>query len=164
MIKSRRIRCAGHIECMGVKRNTYGVLVVNPEGKRPLGTSRHRWKDNFKIDLREIGWGCMDWIHPAQDRDQREALVNTVINLLVPYNVGKSLSSKATGGFSRKTRLHGGSFFSSSSALQPGVGFGPPSFLEGFITMIALQGVVVNPTPNPQLFWRTNVFCQGCLL
>jgi hypothetical protein len=52
---------------------------------------------------------------------------------------------------------------SSSSELQPGVGFGLPSFLEGFVTMIVLQGGVVNSTPNFQLFWRTNVFCQGCL-
>jgi hypothetical protein len=52
---------------------------------------------------------------------------------------------------------------SSSSALQPGVGFGLPSLLEGFVTMIVLEGEVVNPTPNPQLFWRTNVFCRGCL-
>jgi hypothetical protein len=52
---------------------------------------------------------------------------------------------------------------SSSSALQPGVGFGFSSLLEGYVTMIVLQGGVVNPTPNPQLFWRTNVFSQGCL-
>jgi hypothetical protein len=52
---------------------------------------------------------------------------------------------------------------SSSSALQPGVGFGLPSFLDGFVRMIVLQGGIVNPTPNPQLPWKTNVFCQGCL-
>jgi hypothetical protein len=52
---------------------------------------------------------------------------------------------------------------SSSSALQPGVGFGLSSFLESFVTMIVLQGGVVNPTPNPPLFWRTSVFCRGCL-
>jgi hypothetical protein len=55
-----------------------------PEGKRPLGRSRRRWVDNIKMDLREIEWGGMDWIDPAQDRNQWRALVNTVINLRVP--------------------------------------------------------------------------------
>jgi hypothetical protein len=55
-----------------------------PEGKRPLGRPRHRWVDNVKIDLREIGWGCMNWIDLAQDRNQWRALVNTVMNLRVP--------------------------------------------------------------------------------
>jgi hypothetical protein len=59
-------------------------LEGKPEGKRPLGRSGHRWVDNIKMDLREIGWGGMDWIDLAQDRDQWRALVNTVMNLLVP--------------------------------------------------------------------------------
>jgi hypothetical protein len=54
------------------------------EGKRPLGRPRRRWEDNIKVDLREIGWGGMDWIELAQDRDQWRALVNTVMNLQVP--------------------------------------------------------------------------------
>jgi hypothetical protein len=58
--------------------------VGKPEGKRPLGRPRHRWEYNIKIDLREIGWGGMDWIDLAQDRDQWRALVNTVMNLRVP--------------------------------------------------------------------------------
>jgi hypothetical protein len=59
-------------------------LVGNPEGKRPLGRPSRRWVNNIKMDLREIGWGGMDWIDPAQDRDQWRSLVNTVMNLRVP--------------------------------------------------------------------------------
>jgi hypothetical protein len=58
--------------------------VGKPEGKRSLGRSRCRWMDTIKMDLREIGWGGMDWIDMAQDRDQWRALVNTIINLQVP--------------------------------------------------------------------------------
>jgi hypothetical protein len=68
----------------GQKRNMYRVLVGKPEGKRPLGRPRRRWEDNIKMDLREIGWGGMDWIDLAQDRDQWRALVNTIKNLRVP--------------------------------------------------------------------------------
>jgi hypothetical protein len=76
-------------------------LVGNPEGKRPLGRPRRRWEDNVKMVFREIGWDGMDWIDLAQDRDQWRALVNTVMNLRVPYNFGKFLSSCTNGGFSR---------------------------------------------------------------
>jgi hypothetical protein len=69
---------------MGEKMNAYKIMVAKPEGKRPLGRSIHRWEDNIKMDLRAIGWGGMDWIDLAQDRDQWRALVNTVMNLLVP--------------------------------------------------------------------------------
>jgi hypothetical protein len=58
--------------------------VGKPEGKRPLGRPRHRWVYNIKMDLREIGWGGMDWTDLAQDRDQWRALVNMVMNLRVP--------------------------------------------------------------------------------
>jgi hypothetical protein len=84
MIKSRRMRWAGHIARMGEKRNAHRILVGKPEGKRPLGRPRRWWVDNIKIDLREIGWDGMDWIDLAQDRDQWRALVNTVMNLRVP--------------------------------------------------------------------------------
>jgi hypothetical protein len=74
---------------MGEKRNAYTVLVGKPEGKRPLGRPRRMYVDNIKMDLRGIGWGGMDWIDLAQDRDQWRALVNTVMNLRVPLNAGK---------------------------------------------------------------------------
>jgi hypothetical protein len=66
------------------KRNTYRLLVGKPERKRPLGRPRRCWVDNIKMDLRETGWGGMDWIELAQDRDQWGALVNTIMNLWVP--------------------------------------------------------------------------------
>jgi hypothetical protein len=66
-----------------MKRNACRVLVGKPEGKRPLGRPRHRWEDNMKMYLREIGWRGMDWIDVAQDRDQCRALVNMVMNLRV---------------------------------------------------------------------------------
>jgi hypothetical protein len=69
---------------MGEKRNAYRILVGKPEEKRPLGRPRRRWEDNIRMDLREIGWGGMDWIDLAQDRDKLRALVNTVMNLWAP--------------------------------------------------------------------------------
>jgi len=69
---------------MGEKRDVYRVLVRKPEGKRPLGRHRHRWEDNIKVDLQEVGCGGMDWIGLAQDRDRWRALVNAVMNLRVP--------------------------------------------------------------------------------
>jgi hypothetical protein len=84
MIKSRRLRLAGHVARMEAKRNEYRILVGKPEGKRPLRRLRRRCVDNIKIDLTEIGWDGMDWINLAQDRDQWSALVNTVMNLRVP--------------------------------------------------------------------------------
>jgi hypothetical protein len=69
---------------MGKKRNVYRILMGKPEGKRPLGKLRCKWVDNIKMDLREIGWGRMDWINVAQDRDQWRALVKMVMNLPVP--------------------------------------------------------------------------------
>jgi hypothetical protein len=69
MIKSRRMRWTGHVERLRGKRHACRILVVKPEEKRPLGRPRRRWVDNIKIDLREIGCGCMDWIDLAQGRD-----------------------------------------------------------------------------------------------
>jgi hypothetical protein len=69
---------------MGEGRGAYRILVGRPEGRRPLGRPRHRWEDNIKIDLQEVGWGGMDWIDMAQDRDRWRALVNAVMNLRVP--------------------------------------------------------------------------------
>jgi hypothetical protein len=61
-IKSRRMRWAGHVACMGEERNVYKVLMEKPEGKRPLGRPIRRWEDGIRMDLREIGWGSVDWI------------------------------------------------------------------------------------------------------
>jgi hypothetical protein len=68
----------------GEKRNAYRVLVGKPEGNRPLERPRRRWENNIEMDCREIRLGGMDWIQLAQDRDRWRALVNTVINILVP--------------------------------------------------------------------------------
>jgi hypothetical protein len=69
---------------MGELRNAYRILVGRLEGNRPLGRKGRRGVDNIKIDLREIGWGGMDWIDLAQDGDQWRALMNTVMNFRVP--------------------------------------------------------------------------------
>jgi hypothetical protein len=58
--------------------------VWKPEGKRPLGRPRRTWEDNIKMDLQKVGWGSMNWIDVAQDRDRWRALVNAVMNLSVP--------------------------------------------------------------------------------
>jgi hypothetical protein len=66
------------------KRNAYRILVGKPDGRRTLGRPKRKWVDNIKIHLREIGWGTMDWIDLAQERDQWRALVNTAINFHIP--------------------------------------------------------------------------------
>jgi hypothetical protein len=83
IMKSRRMRWAGHVVRMGKKRNAYRLLVGKPNGRRPLGRSRRRWLNNIKIDLVEVGWGDVDWIGLAQDRDRWRAYVNYVLNLRV---------------------------------------------------------------------------------
>jgi hypothetical protein len=84
IIKSRRMRRAGHVARMGEKRNAYRLFVGNPEGKRPLGRPRRRWVDNIRMDLGEVGWGDVDWIDLAKDENRWRALVNSVLNLRVP--------------------------------------------------------------------------------
>ena len=69
---------------MGERRDIYRVLVGKPEGKRPLGRLRHRWEDNIKMGLQNVGSGGGDWIELAEDRDWWRALVNAVMNLRVP--------------------------------------------------------------------------------
>jgi hypothetical protein len=69
---------------MGEERGVHRVLVGKPEEKRPLGRPRHRWEDNIKMDLREVGVGFGDWIELAQERDRWRALVSMVKNLFVP--------------------------------------------------------------------------------
>jgi hypothetical protein len=84
IIKSRRMRWAGHVARMGEKRKAYRLLVGEPERKRPLGRPKRRWVDNIKIDLLETRWGSVDWIPLVQDRNKWRALVNEVMNLQVP--------------------------------------------------------------------------------
>jgi transcription termination factor 2 len=84
VVKSRRLRWAGHVACMGEERRMHSVLEGKPEGKRPLGRPRRRWKDNIKKELHEVGGGCGDWMELAQDRDRWRTLVSTVKNLWVP--------------------------------------------------------------------------------
>ena len=84
VIKSRRMRWAGHVARMGEERGVYRVLVGKPEGKRPLGRPRRRWGDNIRMDLQEVGCRYMDWIGLAQDRDRWRKLVSAVMNLRVP--------------------------------------------------------------------------------
>jgi len=69
---------------MGEGRGVYRVLVGKPKERRPLGRPRHRWENNIRMDLREVGWGCVDWMELAQDRDRWRALVSAVMNLRVP--------------------------------------------------------------------------------
>jgi hypothetical protein len=84
VIKAKRMRWAGHVALMGEGRGVYRVLVGKPKGKRPLGRPRHRWEDNIKKDLREIGIYEANWIQLAQDRVQWPAFVNAVLNLRGP--------------------------------------------------------------------------------
>jgi hypothetical protein len=98
MIKSRRMRWAGHVGRMGEKMNAYRLLVGKPEGRRPLGRPRRRWVDNIRMDFGEVGWGDVDWIGLVRDRDKWRALASAVMNLRVPYNAGElssGLSSSA---------------------------------------------------------------------
>ena len=83
VIKSRRMRWAGHVARMEKGRGVRKVLVGKPEGKRPLGRPRRRWEDNIKMDLQEVGRGCGDWMELAQDRDRWRAFVSTVMNFRV---------------------------------------------------------------------------------
>ena len=83
VIKSRRMRWAGHVARMGEERRVCRVLVGKPEGKRPLGRTRRRWV-NITMDLQEVGCGYMDWIGMAQDMDRWRMLLSTVMNLRVP--------------------------------------------------------------------------------
>ena len=84
VIKSRRMRWAGHVARMGEERGVYRVLVGKPEGRRPLGRFRRRWADNIRTDLQEVGCVYMGWIGRAQDRDRWRTLVSAVMNLRVP--------------------------------------------------------------------------------
>jgi len=90
VIKSRRMRWAGHVARMGERRGFYRVLVGKCEGRRPLGRPRRRWEDNITMDPQEVGCGGMDWIELAQDRERWRAVVNAVMNFRVPKMLGIS--------------------------------------------------------------------------
>ena len=90
VIKSRRMRWAGHVARMGEDRGVHRVLVGKRERKRPLGRPRRRWEDNIKMDLQEVGGCCGDWMELAQDRDRWRAFVSTVRNFRVPKMRGIS--------------------------------------------------------------------------
>jgi hypothetical protein len=83
IMKSRRMRWAGHVARIGEKRSACR-LVGKTEGKKRLGRLRHRWMKNIRMDFVEVGWGDVDWIGLVQDKDRRRALVNSVFNFQVP--------------------------------------------------------------------------------
>jgi hypothetical protein len=84
VIKSRRMRWAGHVARMGEEKGANRVLVEKPDGRRPMGRPRCRWVDNISMDLQEVGCGYMDWIGLAQYRDRWRTLVSAVMNFRVP--------------------------------------------------------------------------------
>jgi hypothetical protein len=84
VVKSRRMRWAGHVARMGEDRGVHRVLVGKPEGKSPLGRPRRRWENNIKMDLQKVGGGRGDWMELAQNRDRWPALVGKVRNFRVP--------------------------------------------------------------------------------
>ena len=83
--------CVGRVARMGESKGVYRVSVGKSEGKRPLGRPRRRWENNIKMDLQEVGWGNR-LVDLAQNKDRLWAVVNKVMNLLVPYNVGNFLT------------------------------------------------------------------------
>ena len=107
VIKSRRMRWAGHVARTDEERGVYRVLVGKPEGRRPLGRPRRRWVDNIRMVLQEVGCGYMDWFGLAQDRDRWRTLVSAVMKLRVPWNAGNFLTSCKLVSFSRRTLCHG---------------------------------------------------------
>ena len=106
-IKWRRMGWAGHMARRGDERGVFMVLVVKPEGRRPLGRPRYRWVDNIRLDLQEVGCGYMDWIGLAQDRDRWRTFVSAVMNLGVMWNAGNFLTNCKPVSFSRRTLHHG---------------------------------------------------------
>ena len=84
VIKSRRLRWAGHVGRMEEGRSAFKILTGKPTGKRPLGRPRRRWEDNIKMDLEEIDINAGNWVDSAQDRNYWRVLVNAALNLRVP--------------------------------------------------------------------------------
>jgi hypothetical protein len=96
VVKSRRMKLAGHVARMGEERGVHRVLVGKPEGKRLLGSPRRRWEDNIQVDLQEVGGGYGEWMELAQDRDRWRVLVSAVMNFRVPENAENFLTSSRT--------------------------------------------------------------------
>ena len=84
MIKSRRLRWAGHVAKMEEGRSAFKTLTCKPTGKRPLGRPRRRWEDNIRIDFKEIDMNTRNWVDSAQDRYYWRDLANAALNLRVP--------------------------------------------------------------------------------
>jgi len=84
VMKWRRMRWAGHVAHTGERRGLYGVLVLKNEGKSLILRPRHRWDDNIKMYLQEVGCEGKDWINLAQNRGRLRALLNAVTNFRVP--------------------------------------------------------------------------------
>ena len=99
----------------GLREGVYRVLVGKPEGRRPMGRPRHRWVDNIRMDLQEVGCGYMDWIGLDQDREIWWTLVSAVMNLRIPWNAGNFLTSCKPVSFSRRTLHHGVSRYLTNS-------------------------------------------------
>ena len=84
MIKSKKLRWAGHVARMEESRIAFKILTGKPIGKRPLGRPRRRWEDNIRMDLEVIGIDAGNWVDSAQDRNYWRALVNAALNFRVP--------------------------------------------------------------------------------
>jgi hypothetical protein len=89
----KNMKGGAYVASTGDRRGAYTVLVGRPKGMRPLGRPTPRWEDNTQMNLQEVGWGGMDWIDLAQDRDRGRVPVNAVMNLQIPKNEGNFLTS-----------------------------------------------------------------------
>ena len=134
----------------GWREGVYRVLVGKPKGRRPLRTPRHRWVDNIRTDLQEVGCGYMDWIGLAQDRDRWRMLVSAVLNLRVPWNAGNFLTSCKPVSFSRRTLHHGVSKFLD----DPIQGCSPPSLSRMSTPLLIV--IIVHDHFKSLVLWFTH--------
>jgi hypothetical protein len=116
MIKLKKMRWAGYVGRRGKSLMHYVILAGTPEGKKPLERVRRRWKHNIKMKSGEHGDVCYALI--CQDRIHRKAVVNTAMNLRIPQNTGKFLSSCTSGGLSRRAQLHGVGYGKEDGAME----------------------------------------------
>jgi hypothetical protein len=100
------MRWAWHVAQRREKRNAHRLLVGKPEVRRLLEIPRRRWVNNMMMDLVEVGWGYVDWIGLAPDKDRWRAVVNSVLNLRAPYTAGKLSSVVTTWDLSSSDQLH----------------------------------------------------------